>query len=219
MESKKSNVNYTIENGKAYMKVSGKKQEINSVKIVRDNTNGEVSYHFIFDENIPEKNKIGDYGTYFFNNEGKFLYRLPIGSTLESTGIYLSPTEKYIGVDSGTWTTRSLVIYTFPHLTKVGAISYKGSIFWEGDTIIYTTPANENIPDIRIDDSNYHYIERLNLITKEKDTLINYDSKHDISLHDILYKTLIILVKYVDSEVDWQKDELINYKVEIKVID
>lgn len=210
-------IQYVVKSGIAYRIIDQREYPIEGIKLKYYYTDN-MSYYFIFDNYTVGKYQNEKLGTYFFDHSGKFVRIFPIGETLESTGVYLSPNEKYIGVDSGTWTIRSMTFYSFPDGIEIGHILYKGNIFWNENSVYYTAVSEESNTYKQTDDDYYHYIVGYNLLTGNKTTILNYSPLKEYYLHDLIlfgYDTFVLRVDSVDNINEWSDTDKIKESVEL----
>jgi hypothetical protein len=216
--AQENNIKYEIKNMCAYRIVENSYCQIDNVKIKACFINHRRHYYFILDEyNNKLEKEIS--GTYLFNSEGELLDVIPLGSTMESRGVYFSPDGNYIGVDSGTWTVRGLTFYEYPGLEMIGHILYRGKFFWKDNIILYTTVGDAYIQNAPFDDNYYHFIEEFNLQKKVKKILYDFTELSDVFLHDFIYDTLIINVRYVNNIADWKDYKKYNNRIELLMYD
>lgn len=122
-------IEYLVKGSMPYRVINNKYFPIKGVNLVYDQTVADIECHFIFSDEIVAKMPFEKAGTYFFDHKGKLVSIFPFGSIAESSGVYISENGKYIGIDAGTWSIRSLGLYTFPAGEKMEALHIKVSSF------------------------------------------------------------------------------------------
>lgn len=206
-------IQYKIISGMAYRIIDQKRYLIEGIELKKYRTKN-VLHYFIFDRFLGIRLENEKPGTYFFDYRGNLLTIFPEGQTYESTGVYLSENEKYIGVDGGTHTIRGMTFYSFPDGEEIGHILYRGNIYWKDDSVFYSAIKY----DINIFGDGHYYIEEYNLSTGKKNTIVNHSLLKDYQLHELIlydYNTFVLRVRSVDKPEDWSDHRKINYSIEL----
>jgi hypothetical protein len=205
-----------VQHHKAYRIIDNNQYQINGIKVEECFIKNLRHYYFILDEYNESRLEYDKLGTYLFNAKGELIDIIPFGTTMESKGVFFSPEGNFFGVDTGTWTIRGMTFYSYPEYEEIGHIRYKGKFFWKDNTIIYTTVGDDYIQGSPLDDNYYHFIEEFNLQTKEKETLYYFTELSDVFIHDFIYDTLILRIRYVDRIEDWKDHKKYNNRIELK---
>jgi hypothetical protein len=216
-----SEIDYKIISDVAYRIIGQKQHPIEGIEL-REYCTENIRWYFIFDEDSEGKLENEKEGTYFFDSKGDLATIFPKGKTYESYGVYLSYNEKYIGVDSGTYTVRSMTFYSFPDGEKIGSILYRGEVHWFNDSVFYTAVVDtldhksSTIKWMNLE--YYYYIEEYNVATGIKKTIINYTPLKDYYLKDLIIDreiTFILDVSSVEKDEDWVGGAGVKYSTEI----
>ncbi len=213
---KKASITYKIDGRIVKRIVNGHAYEIEAIEL-KESLSGTYQY-FVYDSQNPYRWDWEVAGTLFFDSNGQFRFSIPVGRTDESMGVFLSANDKYIAVDSGTWIIRALTIYSFPILKPIATIQYMGSFYWYGSRYLaYTASSAEQKPWAGTDDSSYHYVCAVDLLTGKNIPLVMWDKLHSYYLEDVANDVMYIREERVRTVDDWAKSKETVSNIEMPI--
>ena len=213
-----TNIVYKIINGKGYRIIDDEYFFIENNNINTLETNGILSYYWIFHQGNLVSEELEILGAYIFDNGGNFITIIPIPFIEKelTNWITITPNENYIGFDNGTWLVRIMEFYTFPEYEYIITITYTGNVFWDNNILYYTTKAGQGIPYANFDNDEYNVIKSINFENMQIDTVFEYTELENPELINLQGNELTIRIYYVDHIEDWGGNNSIKEK-EIKI--
>ena len=145
-----------------------------------------------------------DYTFYFFDQNGKQIYKFDIGNKYELPWIVFSPNEDFFVLEDGTWIVRSMEVYTFPSLDIIETLTYKRYFFWMDKCLYFNSISKEKIDGYSADDDNFCYLSRFNPCTKEIEDLIKWNECNQYEVKSYKENVIELENKYVNNKADWK---------------